>query len=77
MVTSHGEASKVKEAIAVGINEFLLKPVSSKSLLDRMISVIFNPRPMIRKRNYYGPEPRTASQLMRNADTMHQDVVML
>jgi len=77
MLTAHGEYSKVKEAIAVGVNEFLLKPVSSKGLLDRLISVLFNPRPIIRKGNYYGPEPRTASQLMRNAEHASQDLVMV
>ena len=77
MLTGHGEYSKVKEAIAVGVNEFLLKPVSSKALLERMISVFFNPRPMVRKRGYYGPEPRTASQLMGNSEWVSQDVVMV
>ncbi len=66
MLTGYGEYSKVKEAISVGVNEFLLKPVSSKALLDRMVAVLFNPRPMIRKKDYYGPELRTASQLLRS-----------
>ena len=83
MLTGHGEYSKVKEAIAVGVNEFLVKPVSSKALLDRMVAVLFNPRPMIRKRDYYGPELRTASQLLRSpardnpAGGTNHDVVML
>jgi CheY-like chemotaxis protein len=83
MLTGHGEYSKVKEAIAVGVNEFLVKPVSSKALLDRLVAVLFNPRPMIRKRDYYGPELRSASQLLRSparddaAGGAYQDVVML
>ena len=83
MLTGHGEYSKVKEAISVGVNEFLVKPVSSKALLDRLVAVLFNPRPMIRKRGYYGPELRTASQLLRSpardnpAGGANHDVVML
>jgi CheY-like chemotaxis protein len=77
MLTAHGEYSKVKEAMAVGVNEFLLKPVSSKALLDRLISVLFNPRPMIRKPNYYGPLPRKLSQVMGNDDWANQDFVLL
>lgn len=77
MLTAHGEYSKVKEAIAVGVNEFLLKPVSSKALLDRLISVLFNPRPIIRKPNYYGPEPRKLSQVMDKSDWQDQDIVLL
>lgn len=77
MLTAHGEYSKVKEAIAVGVNEFLLKPVSSKALLERMISVFFNPRPIVRKRDYYGPEPRTPGQLMGQSPWADADVIML
>ncbi len=77
MLTAHGEYSKVREAIAVGINEFLLKPVSTKALLDRLISVLFNPRPMIRNQNYYGPQPRKLSQVMAEADWMNPDLVLL
>ena len=77
MLTGHGECSKVKEAISVGVNEFLLKPVSAKALLDRMIAVLFNPRPMVRKRDYYGPELRSASQLLRHSEFTNDDVVMV
>ncbi len=78
MLTAHGEISKVKEAISVGVNEFLLKPVSSKALLDRLISVLFNPRPMIRKPNYYGPQPRKLSQVIGGSDEWaDQDFVLL
>ena len=77
MLTAHGEYSKVKEAISVGVNEFLLKPVSSKGLLDRLISVLFNPRPIVRKRDYYGPQPRKPSEVMAGSDWANQDVVML
>ena len=68
MLTGHSERSRVLEAIKVGVNEFLLKPVSSKALLDRLISVLFNPRPMIRKPNYYGPQPRKLSQVIGGSD---------
>ena len=78
MVTAHSEYSKVKEAIAVGVNEFLLKPVSSRALLARMVSVIFNPRPIVRKRDYYGPQPRTTSELMKQPDWANPgDLIML
>jgi len=77
MLTAHNEYSKVKEAISVGVNEFLLKPVSSKTLLERMISVVFNPQPIIRKGNYYGPRPRSVSALMKQPGCADPDLVML
>ena len=46
------------EATRLGVNEFLKKPVSGKALLDRMVTILAKPRPMVRLGSYYGPEPR-------------------
>jgi two-component system chemotaxis response regulator CheY len=61
MLTGHGERSRVVEAINLGVNDFLLKPVSTKALLGRLVSLIAKPRPIVRKGDYYGPEPRQLS----------------
>jgi two-component system chemotaxis response regulator CheY len=58
MLTGHGERSRVIEAVKVGVNEFLLKPVSSKALQDRLIAVLTKPRPVVNTGDYYGPAPR-------------------
>jgi CheY-like chemotaxis protein len=58
MLTGHGQRSRVIEAVQIGVNEFLLKPVSSKALQDRLISVLTKPRPLVKSGNYYGPAPR-------------------
>ena len=58
MLTGHGERSRVIEAIKVGVNEFLLKPVSAKALHDRIAAVLTKPRPVVQTGNYYGPAPR-------------------
>ncbi len=58
MLTGHGERSRVVEAVQVGVNEFLLKPVSSKALQDRIVAVLTNPRPVVQSGDYYGPVPR-------------------
>src|SRR3954470_23453474 len=58
MLTSHGERWRVVEAVRLGVNEFLCKPVSAQSLLDRMISILAKPRPFVQLGEYYGPEPR-------------------
>ena len=42
----------------LGVNEFLCKPVSAKALLDRIISILAKPRPIVQLGDYYGPEPR-------------------
>lgn len=58
MLTGHGERWRVVEASRLGVNEFLKKPVSGKALLERMVAILANPRPMVRLGDYYGPEPR-------------------
>jgi two-component system, chemotaxis family, chemotaxis protein CheY len=58
MLTGHGERSRVVEAVKIGVNEFLLKPVSVKALQDRMVSVLTKPREVVKSGAYYGPVPR-------------------
>lgn len=58
MLSSHGERWRVIEAARIGVNEFLVKPVSARALLDRLISILAKPRPIVQIGDYYGPEPR-------------------
>src|SRR3981189_1413141 len=58
MLTGHGERSRVLEAVRLGVHEFLLKPVSSSSLQARILSVLTKPRTMVKRGDYYGPDPR-------------------
>jgi len=58
MLTGHCERWRVVEAIRLGVNEYLTKPVSAKSLYDRLISITAQPRPVVQVGDYYGPEPR-------------------
>jgi two-component system chemotaxis response regulator CheY len=70
MLTGHGERSRVVAAVNLGVNEFLVKPVSTKALLGRLVSLIANPRPMVRIGDYYGPEPRELSSLKPETDVV-------
>jgi two-component system chemotaxis response regulator CheY len=58
MLSSHGERWRVVEAVRLGVNEYLRKPVSAQALLDRMISILAKPRASVQLGDYYGPEPR-------------------
>lgn len=58
MVTGHAERWRVLAAMRAGVNEFLVKPLSAKALLYRMVSVLAHPRPTIAVGRYYGPKPR-------------------
>ncbi len=61
MLTAHNEFTHVTTARDAGINEYLIKPVTPKSLYARICAVIDNPRPYIRsfgKDHYFGPTRR-------------------
>jgi two-component system, chemotaxis family, chemotaxis protein CheY len=74
MLTAHGERSRVMEAVRLGVHEFLLKPVSSKALQGRILSVLAKPRLMVKRGDYYGPEPRKLASYKHESD-IHRPVV--
>ena len=58
MLTAHGGQSRILESVRLGVNEFLCKPVSAKSLFERLVSIVLKPRASVQLGNYYGPVPR-------------------
>jgi FixJ family two-component response regulator len=58
MLTAYADRSRIVEAVRIGVNEFLSKPVSAKMLTDRLISIFAKPRASVQLGDYYGPEPR-------------------
>ena len=60
VLSGHSERWRIMEAQRLGANEFLIKPVSARAILDRIVSIFRNPRPIVRLANYYGPQPRGA-----------------
>jgi len=60
MVTGYSDYAKVCEARDAGVNEFLGKPISTKSLYLRILEIINSPRSFIRSRNFTGPDRRRA-----------------
>ncbi|ABD06895.1 response regulator receiver protein [Rhodopseudomonas palustris HaA2] len=58
MLTSHSEKRRVTLARDAGVTEFLVKPISSKGLYQRVLNVVASPRPFIKTRNYFGPDRR-------------------
>jgi CheY-like chemotaxis protein len=58
MLTGFSERSRVLRARDAGVTEFLVKPLSARSLYRRLVSVIANPRPFIETKDYLGPDRR-------------------
>lgn len=55
MLTGHTSVERVQQARDAGVNEFIAKPVSVKTMMSRMVAVIEHPRPYVRTGGYFGP----------------------
>ena len=73
VLTCHGERWRVIEAQRCGAHEFLVKPASAQAILDRIVSIFMNPRPMVHLPNYYGPQPRAAFMQFLRHSAKQQD----
>lgn len=58
MLTGFSERNRVMAARDSGVTEFLAKPVSTRAMHSRLISIIDQPRPFIRTEHYFGPDRR-------------------
>lgn len=63
MLTAQGERDNVEVARDAGINEFVLKPFSAKTISERIIALIDNPRAFIEVDGYVGPCRRRREKL--------------
>lgn len=77
MLTAHGERSRVVEAVRLGVDEYLLKPVSSAAIKARIVSILTKPRRMRKQGDYYGPEPRRLSSYKPDADPGFSEIVLV
>jgi CheY-like chemotaxis protein len=55
MLTGHTSIDHVRQARDGGINEFIAKPVSVKTMMSRLVAAIEHPRPYVRTSGYFGP----------------------
>jgi CheY-like chemotaxis protein len=61
MLTGHTSLDHVRLARDAGVNEFIAKPVSVKTMMSRLVAVIEHPRPYVRTTGYFGPCRRRSS----------------
>ncbi len=55
MVSAHADMHKVFEARDAGVHEYLVKPLSAKSLYMRISEVVSHPRTFVKAQRYAGP----------------------
>ncbi len=75
MVSAYSEAHRVIAARDAGINEFVVKPYSARSLIARISEVILRPRPFVRVNAYFGPDRRRRSADWEGGERRHEDAV--
>ena len=73
MLTGHTSLEHVQEARDAGANEFIAKPVSVKTMMSRLSSVIEHPRPYVRTNAYFGPCRRRRNQEHAGGDRRATD----
>jgi CheY-like chemotaxis protein len=61
MISGHAEKRRVMEARDTGVTEFLVKPISTKALYQRIVGVVTQPKPFVRTGSYFGPDRRRMS----------------
>jgi CheY-like chemotaxis protein len=63
MTTAYSEMWHVQQARDAGINEFVVKPFSARTLYNKIKTIIDNPRPYIdMPDSYFGPDRRRRTQ---------------
>jgi DNA-binding response OmpR family regulator len=58
MLTAQADIHSVSEARDAGVTEFVVKPFSAKTISNRIIQIIDNPRAFVESPAYVGPERR-------------------
>jgi DNA-binding NarL/FixJ family response regulator len=58
MISAHSERSRVEGARDAGVNGFLVKPISTRLLFDRVSAALSDTRPFVRSPSYFGPDRR-------------------
>jgi len=58
MLTGYVGKEHVEIARDVGVTEFVVKPFSAKTLCDRIVLLIDNPRGFVMNKNFVGPDRR-------------------
>lgn len=68
IMSGYADLQRVTAARDAGASEFLVKPMSARSLFIRIQTVILHPRPFIKTATYFGPDRRRHSASVWTGD---------
>lgn len=63
ILSGYSERSRVVAARDAGVTEFIVKPISPKSLHNRLVAVVASPRPFVETKDFFGPDRRRTSAI--------------
>jgi two-component system, chemotaxis family, chemotaxis protein CheY len=78
MMTGHSDRTHVGVARDAGVNSFLVKPISAKSLFAHIVNASQDKRSFVRTKSYFGPDRRVKKDAnyrgrLRRAGDLAQD----
>lgn len=71
LLSGHDDEARAAAARDAGVSEFLIKPLTPRTLYLRLLAAIETPRPFVRTASYYGPSRRRRAR--SPADGMPRD----
>jgi len=63
MLTARNDTTNIRVARDAGVSEYLIKPFSAKTLMERVYAVVEDPRALILCKSFVGPDRRRNSSL--------------
>ncbi|MBM3566794.1 MAG: response regulator [Alphaproteobacteria bacterium] len=72
MITGFGDRSHIFAARDADVNEYIVKPMSAKILIDRIQAVVERPRRFVRVANFFGPDRRRQNKIFVGPDKRGQ-----
>lgn len=76
MCTANTEKRHIVEARDAGATEYLLKPVSAKSIYDRIVSVVDDARAFVRTAAFTGPDRRRSTMPFGGEERRNENLAM-
>ena len=77
MVTGYTEKKLIRNALDAGVNDFLAKPISARSLLSRITSVLSENRPFVDAVTYFGPDRRRRQIKFSGAERRSREAALI
>ncbi len=77
MVTGYTEKKLIGDALDAGVNDFLAKPISARSLMSRITSVLSESRPFVDVDSYFGPDRRRRRVMFSGVERRSKKAVLI